>query len=70
MSDHHMNPAEAVQALIDCGAEIALAHHHGTFQLTDESIDAPSLALADALKAAGISPQRFAALRPGQVCQL
>jgi L-ascorbate metabolism protein UlaG (beta-lactamase superfamily) len=70
MRDHHMNPAEAVQALIDCGAEIALAHHHGTFQLTDESIDAPSLALADALKGAGISPERFAALRPGQVCQL
>ena len=70
MRDHHMNPAEAVQAWIDCGAEIALAHHHGTFQLTDESIDAPSLALAGALKAAGISPERFAALRPGQVCQL
>jgi L-ascorbate metabolism protein UlaG (beta-lactamase superfamily) len=70
MSDHHMDPAEAVQALIDCGAEIALAHHHGTFQLTDEPIDAPVLALAEALNAAGIAPQRFTALRPGQVCQL
>ena len=27
--DQHMNPAEAVQALADCGAELALAHHHG-----------------------------------------
>jgi L-ascorbate metabolism protein UlaG (beta-lactamase superfamily) len=70
MGDHHMNPAEAVRALIDCGAEIALAHHHGTFQLTDEPIDAPGLALTDALNAAGISPERFAALRPGQVRQL
>jgi L-ascorbate metabolism protein UlaG (beta-lactamase superfamily) len=70
MGDHHMDPAEAVQALIDCGAEIAFAHHHGTFQLTDEPMDAPLLALADALNAAGISPERFAALRPGQVCQL
>ena len=35
MGDHHMNPVEAVQAFIDSGAEIALAHHHGTFQLTD-----------------------------------
>lgn len=70
MGDHHMNPAEAVQALIDCGAEIALAHHHGTFQLTDESIDAPFLALTEALNMAGISPERFAALRPGQVWQL
>jgi L-ascorbate metabolism protein UlaG (beta-lactamase superfamily) len=70
MSDHHMNPAEAVQALIDCGGERALAHHHGTFQLTDEAIDAPRLALMAALNAAGISPERFAALRPGQVWQL
>jgi L-ascorbate metabolism protein UlaG (beta-lactamase superfamily) len=70
MGDHHMNPAEAVRALIDCRAEIALAHHHGTFQLTDEPIDAPSLALTDALNAAGISLERFAALRPGQVWQL
>jgi L-ascorbate metabolism protein UlaG (beta-lactamase superfamily) len=70
MGDHHMNPAEAVRALIDCDAEIALAHHHGTFQLTDEAIDAPTLALTDALNAAGISSERFAALRPGQVCQV
>jgi L-ascorbate metabolism protein UlaG (beta-lactamase superfamily) len=70
LGDHHMNPAESVQALIDCGAEIALAHHYGTFQLTDESFDAPIIALADALAAAGISPTRFRALRPGQVWQL
>ncbi|MGC2078186.1 MAG: MBL fold metallo-hydrolase [Xanthobacteraceae bacterium] len=70
MCDHHMNPAEAVQALIDCGAGLALAHHHGTFQLTDEPIDAPFLALADALNAAGISPERFPTLRPGQAWQL
>jgi L-ascorbate metabolism protein UlaG (beta-lactamase superfamily) len=70
MRDHHMNPAESVQALIDCGAEVALAHHYGTFQLTDESFDAPLIALADALTAAGISPTRFRALRPGQVWQL
>ena len=41
MRDQHMNPAEAVQAYGDCGAELALAHHYGTFQLTDEAIDAP-----------------------------
>jgi len=70
MRDHHMNPAEAVQALIDSGGSLALAHHHGTFQLADESIDSPLLALAEALNAAGISPDRFPALRPGQVWQL
>ena len=41
MQDQHMNPAESVQAFIDCGAEFALGHHYGTFQLTDEAIDAP-----------------------------
>jgi L-ascorbate metabolism protein UlaG (beta-lactamase superfamily) len=70
MRDHHMNPAEAVAALIDSGAESALAHHHGTFQLTDEPIDAPLVALAEALQAAGIPPERFCALRPGQVWQM
>jgi L-ascorbate metabolism protein UlaG (beta-lactamase superfamily) len=70
MRDQHMNPAESVQALIDCGAEIGLGHHYGTFQLTDEPFDAPLLALAEALKAAEISPERFRALRPGQVLQL
>jgi len=67
MRDQHMNPAEAVQALLDCGAETALASHYGTFQLTDEAIDAPPLALADALNAAGIPRERFRVLRPGQV---
>jgi L-ascorbate metabolism protein UlaG (beta-lactamase superfamily) len=70
MRDQHMNPAEAVQALVDCGAERALASHYGTFQLTDEAIDAPVLALAEALATAGIPPERFRALRPGEVTQL
>jgi L-ascorbate metabolism protein UlaG (beta-lactamase superfamily) len=67
MRDQHKNPAEAVQALLDCGAETALASHYGTFQLTDEAIDAPPLVLADALNAAGVPPEQFRVLRPGQV---
>jgi L-ascorbate metabolism protein UlaG (beta-lactamase superfamily) len=70
MRDQHMNPAESVQALIDCGAELALAHHHGTFQLTDEAIDAPVIALAEALRAVGIAAERFRTLRPGEVWEL
>ena len=46
MRDMHMNPAEAVQAFTESGAEFALGHHYGTFQLTDEAIDAPGQALA------------------------
>ncbi|MFZ2138442.1 MAG: MBL fold metallo-hydrolase, partial [Xanthobacteraceae bacterium] len=70
MRDQHMNPGESVQAFIDSGAEFALAHHYGTFQLTDEPIDAPVLALADALANTGIPAERFRALRPGEVWQL
>ncbi len=70
MKDQHMNPSDAVKALADCGAAQALAHHHGTFQLTDEAIDAPVIALAQALDEARIPPERFAALKPGQVFEI
>jgi L-ascorbate metabolism protein UlaG (beta-lactamase superfamily) len=70
MRDQHMNPSDAVKALADCGAEQALAHHHGTFQLTDEAIDAPVTALHAALDEAKIPSERFAALKPGQVVEI
>lgn len=70
MKDQHMNPSEAVQALADCGAQQALAHHHGTFQLTDEAIDAPATALGVALDEAKIPRERFVVLKPGQVFEL
>jgi L-ascorbate metabolism protein UlaG (beta-lactamase superfamily) len=70
MRDMHMNPQDAVRALADCGAELALAHHHGTFQLTDEPIDAPAKDLAAALDAAGVARERFVALKPGQVFEI
>ena len=65
MRPQHMNPAEAVRAFADLGAGHALAIHHGTWQLTDETHDAPGLALAEALGAAGIDPARFRALGNG-----
>ena len=70
MRDQHMNPEDAVKALADCGAQQAFAHHHGTFQLTDEAIDAPELALHAALDAAGVARERFVALKPGQVVEI
>jgi L-ascorbate metabolism protein UlaG (beta-lactamase superfamily) len=70
MRDQHMNPSDAVKALADCGAQQALAHHHGTFQLTDEAIDAPVIALHAALDVAKISRERFAAPKPGQVMEI
>jgi L-ascorbate metabolism protein UlaG (beta-lactamase superfamily) len=70
MRDQHMNPQDAVKALADCGAEQALAHHHGTFQLTDEAIDAPATALGEALDEAKLPRERFAVLKPGQVFEV
>jgi L-ascorbate metabolism protein UlaG (beta-lactamase superfamily) len=70
MKDQHMNPSDAVKALADCGAQQALAHHHGTFQLTDEAIDAPATALGVALDEAKIPRERFVALKPGQTFEI
>jgi L-ascorbate metabolism protein UlaG (beta-lactamase superfamily) len=70
MRDQHMNPEDAVTALADCGAAQALAHHHGTFQLTDEAIDAPVIALGEALDKAEVAREKFAALKPGQVFEV
>ena len=66
MSAQHVNPAEAVRILQDTEARHALGIHWGTFQLTDEPRDAPRLALATALSAAGIPPPRFVAAIPGR----
>lgn len=67
MQAQHMNPAEAVKAFGDLEAEAAIGMHWGTFQLTDEAIDQPEIDLAAALGEAGIAPDRFVAMRPGQV---
>ena len=70
MRDQHMNPEEAVRAFLDCGAELALGHHLENFQLTDEPIDAPRQALAEARAGAEIPPERFRLLEPGEVWEL
>ncbi len=70
MAEQHMNPAEAVKAMRDLGAAQALGLHWGTFQLTDEAREAPPADLAVALHAAGIAPEKFPALRAGEVLAL
>jgi L-ascorbate metabolism protein UlaG (beta-lactamase superfamily) len=54
MEPVHMNPAEAVEAHLALGARHSVGMHLGTFQLTDEPIDAPLKALAAARLAAGV----------------
>ena len=67
MAGQHVNPDEAVRALKLVGAETALGHHWGTFQLTDEGIREPAWALEAARDLHGIPTERFSALRPGQI---
>jgi len=70
MQAQHVNPAEAVQIMRDCGADRAFGHHWGTFRLTHEAIDAPPEDLAAALAQYGVPPDRFRPLRPGQAVAL
>ena len=46
MAPVHMDPTEAVDAHRALGARRSVGMHFGTFQLTDEAIDAPTRALA------------------------
>jgi L-ascorbate metabolism protein UlaG (beta-lactamase superfamily) len=66
MQAQHQNPEEAVEGFRLCGARYAIGHHWGTFKLTDEWVEEPVNALAEALENAGIEPARFRPLRPGE----
>jgi N-acyl-phosphatidylethanolamine-hydrolysing phospholipase D len=58
MRYQHLDPAEAVAAWQQLGAETLVAMHWGTFVLTDEALDEPPRALARAVAAAGVDPAR------------
>jgi L-ascorbate metabolism protein UlaG (beta-lactamase superfamily) len=66
MAPVHMNPAEAVEAYIALGARQSVGMHFGTFQLTDEAIDAPLDALTAAL--GSIGTDGFRTLGFGETC--
>ena len=70
MQPVHMDPEEAVRAFADLGAGRAIGMHWGTFQLTDEAMDEPPRRLAEALRRAGMSADRFGVLDVGQTRQL
>lgn len=66
MRDSHMNPEDAVLAHQALKAKLSVAIHFGTWQLTNEGMDAPRLGLDVALLSAGISKDQFVALETGQ----
>ena len=66
MRQQHVNPEEAVRAHLDLRARRSIGMHFGTFQLTDEAIDAPVLALREARSLAGLSEADFDVLGFGE----
>ena len=66
MRQQHVDPEEAVQAHLDLRPRRSLGMHFGTFQLTDEAIDAPALALQAARASAGLADTEFDVLGFGQ----
>lgn len=67
MKGQHQNPAEAVEGMELCNAQYVCGHHWGTVQLTDEAVDAPLVALQEALAGRGIAQGRFRPMRPGEI---
>ncbi|MCQ8239963.1 MBL fold metallo-hydrolase [Rhizosaccharibacter radicis] len=67
MAAVHMNPAEAVAAHLALGARRSVGMHFGTFQLTDEAIDAPASALETARQAARVTEEAFRVPALGRV---
>jgi L-ascorbate metabolism protein UlaG (beta-lactamase superfamily) len=41
MSHNHVNPEEAAQAFLNCGARVLVPMHWGTFQIADEPLCEP-----------------------------
>ena len=70
MSSQHVNPTEAVQIHFDLGAKRSVGVHWGTFELTDESLDIPPLALAEARAAKGLAEEQFFVMAVGETRKL
>lgn len=66
MESVHCDPAEAVRIHRDVCARRSLAMHWGTFDLTDEPLGEPPLALAREATAAGLEPEEFTAIAVGE----
>lgn len=66
MADSHMSPSEAVQALIDTGARLGLAHHFDTFQLGFEAFGVAGKELTQAMEDRSLPTHRMVVPNVGQ----
>lgn len=70
MKPHHLDPAEAVQAMKDLHAKHAIGMHFGTFQLGDDGYGEPIQDLMTAKKAAKVPADQFFLLDQGESWRL
>jgi L-ascorbate metabolism protein UlaG (beta-lactamase superfamily) len=65
MQPQHVNPEEAVRIHQDLHAKKSLGIHWGTFELSDEALDEPPRALAEAVRKASLPASAFVVLPHG-----
>ncbi|MFM8548012.1 MAG: MBL fold metallo-hydrolase [Betaproteobacteria bacterium] len=70
MKDQHVDPEEAVRIHLDVRSRLSIGIHWGSFELTDEPLDAPIGELAAARRLHGIEEQAFRLLRQGQTLRI
>ena len=68
MAESHVNPEDAVQIMLDLGAENSFGMHWATFKLTDEDTLEPKERLDKAIR--NINKDNFIAPSPGSVINL
>ncbi|TGL60474.1 MBL fold metallo-hydrolase [Leptospira sarikeiensis] len=61
----HMNPSDAIQAHKDLGSKLSIGIHFGTFQQTEEALNAPAEELQKELLEAGLNLSNFKILKEG-----
>jgi len=70
MAQQHVNPEESVRIHQDLKARRSLGVHWGTFELTDEALDEPPRALAQARQRAGLAEGDFSVAAIGQTVRM